>query len=248
MARVAKPAAKTSVKKTTEKASKPATKTVKKPATKTVKTAAKSTVKTAVKSPAKVATKSAAKTATKPSVKIMSAPVSSRDWSWLLGLGILFVIFGFLGLSSVVGVTLISIVFIGFMFLMGGVLQFVDVTRSRRWEAAVWHALIALMYLIGGCFIIWDPVLASTVITALIGWTLVIIGIIRLIMALSLHGTKGWGFSLIASLTAIILGGMILMQWPVSSLWVIGLFISIELLLNGLSYVIMAIAMRNQYR
>lgn len=184
-----------------------------------------------------------------PAKKTSSTPhINARNWSWLLGLGILFVIFGFLGLSSVVGVTLISIVFIGFMFLIAGILQFIDVSKSRQWKPALWHALIALLYFIGGCFIIWDPVLASTVITALIGWTLVVIGIVRLAMAISLHGTEGWFFTLVASIAAIVLGGIILMQWPLSSLWVIGLFISIELLLNGLSYMIMAMSMRSKLK
>lgn len=237
MPRVAKSPAKP-----TKKAS--AKSTPKKAPAKTAVKAAKTTAAPATRAAAKPAVKAAPKT----SVKKANFATSPRNWSWLLGLGILFVIFGFLGLSSVVGVTLLSIVFIGFMFLVGGILQFIDVSRSKQWEAAAWHALIALMYFLGGCFIIWDPVLASTLITALIGWTLVIIGIIRLVMAVSLRGTKGWGFSLIASLAAIILGGIILMQWPVSSLWVIGMFISIELLLNGLSYVIIAVAMRNQLK
>jgi len=188
------------------------------------------------------------KVAKAPAKRKKAVPATARNWSWLLGLGVLFVIFGFLGFGSVVGVTLISIVFIGFMFLIAGVLQFVDGFKSRQWAPAVWHGLIAIMYFIGGCFIIWDPVLASTVITALIGWTLVVIGLIRLVMSISLHGTKGWVFTLIASLAAIILGGVILMQWPLSSLWVIGMFISIELLLNGLSYIVMALAMRSQLK
>ncbi|PJD92557.1 MAG: hypothetical protein CK424_05520 [Legionella sp.] len=169
----------------------------------------------------------------------------NRDWSWLMGLGVLFVIFGCLGLSAVVGVTLISIVFIGMMFLTGGIAQSIDVFKSKQWKVAIWHGLIALFYFIGGCLIIWDPLLASTLITALIAWTLIMIGVVRLVMALSLHGTPGWIFTLISSLAAILLGGLILMQWPLSSLWVIGLFISIELLLNGLHYVILSIAIRN---
>ncbi|MCX7089993.1 MAG: DUF308 domain-containing protein [Legionellales bacterium] len=181
-----------------------------------------------------------------PIKQVTSAAI--RDWKWLLGLGLLFVVFGFLGLSSVVAATLISIVFIGFLFFIAGVLQFVDVSRSKKWKPAVWHGLIALMYFLGGSFLIWDPVLASTVITALMGWTLIAIGMIRLVMALSLHGTPGWIFTLIASVAAIVLGGIILMQWPLSSLWVIGMFISIELLLNGLSYIIIAVSMRNALR
>lgn len=229
------------VKKVTKKIS---PKTVSKAATKATP---KAVSKVTPKAVSKATTKTIAKSSTKPAVKKAALTVD-RNWSWLLGLGILFVVFGFLGLSSVVGVTLISIVFIGFMFVVGGILQLVDASRSRQWQPAVWHGLIAIMYFIGGCFVIWDPVLASTVITALIGWTLVVIGIIRLLMAVSIHGKKGWLFTLVASLAAIILGGIILMQWPLSSLWVIGMFISIELLLNGLSYVIMAVAMRTKFK
>lgn len=210
-------------------------------------TVSKAATKATPKAVSQAKTKTVTKSSTKPSVRKAVSTVD-RNWSWLLGLGILFVVFGFLGLSSVVGVTLISIVFIGFMFLVGGILQLVDASRSRQWQPAVWHGLIAIMYFVGGCFVIWVPVLASTVITALIGWTLVVIGIIRLMMAVSLHGKKGWLFTLVASLAAIILGGIILMQWPLSSLWVIGMFISIELLLNGMSYVIMALAMRTHLK
>ena len=238
------------LKATTKETKKVAKKVTKKISPKTVSKAAtkatpKAVSKVTPKAVSKTTTKTITKSSTKPAVKKAASTVD-RNWSWLLGLGILFVVFGFLGLSSVVGVTLISIVFIGFMFLVGGVLQLVDASRSRQWQPAVWHGLIAIMYFVGGCFVIWDPVLASTVITALIGWTLVVIGIIRLMMAVSLHGKQGWFFTLVASLAAIILGGIILMQWPLSSLWVIGMFISIELLLNGLSYVIMALAMRTQ--
>jgi uncharacterized membrane protein HdeD (DUF308 family) len=34
------------------------------------------------------------------------------------------------------------------------------------------------------------------------------------------------------------------MQWPFSALWIIGLFIAIELIVNGWSYIFIAIAMR----
>ena len=37
---------------------------------------------------------------------------------------------------------------------------------------------------------------------------------------------------------------MIVLQWPVSGLWVIGLFVAIELILNGWSYVFVALAAR----
>lgn len=176
------------------------------------------------------------------------AIATTRNWPWLLGLGVLFVLFGFLGLSMVAGVTILSILFIGALFLIAGVFQFIDVFKSKKWEVAVWHGWVALFYIFGGGLIIYDPLLASTIITALIAWTLIVIGLIRLIMAITLRSTSGWFFLLIASFAAIVLGGIILMQWPASSVWVIGLFISIELLLNGWSYIFMALSIRKKHK
>lgn len=55
---------------------------------------------------------------------------------------------------------------------------------------------------------------------------------------------KNWGWPLISGLVSVLLGGMILAQWPQSGLWIIGLFIAIELLLNGWSYLFIALAAR----
>ncbi len=167
-----------------------------------------------------------------------------RNWGWLLGLGILLVILGCIGLSMTVGLTMASMVLLGVLLLIGGCSQIIDVFKSRRWKAVAWHALIGLLYLVGGIIIIYDPVLASEVITVLIAWVLIIIGISRLIMASILRDEAGWGWLVLAGVAAIVLGILILVQWPYSGLWVIGLFISIEMLINGWSSILIALAIK----
>lgn len=189
-----------------------------------------------------------AKSPAKKPVKKKLTQEQNRNWPLLMGLGIIFVLFGCLGLSMVVGVTLVSILFIGLLFMVSGIIQFVDVFRSREWNVAVWHGFVALFYLIGGGLIIYDPLLASTIITALIAWTLILIGVVRLVMAIKLHNAVGAIWLALASIAAIALGGIILMQWPVSSLWIIGLFVSIELLVTGFSYIFTAFSMNRKLR
>ncbi len=167
-----------------------------------------------------------------------------RSWGWLLGFGIMFILLGCIGLSMVVGVTLASILFLGILLLMGGIIQFIDVFKSRRWKGALLHACIAFFYFIGGAAVIYDPLLTSAIITAFIAWILIIIGIARLIMAFMLRHSREWVWLSLAGIIALILGIMILAQWPLSGLWIIGLFISIELLVNGLSYVLIALTLR----
>jgi len=184
---------------------------------------------------------------TKSPRNIALLPVDlQRNWGWLLGLGILFVVLGFIGLGMTVGLTLVSILFIGALFIIAGAVQIIDVFKSHHWKGVVGHALIAILYIIGGGLIIHDPVLASAVITALIAWILIIIGITRLIMAIVLRHGTGWAWMLFAGVCSIVLGVLILMQWPYSALWIIGMFIAIELIVNGWTYIFIALGMRNR--
>jgi len=102
------------------------------------------------------------------------------------------------------------------------------------------------LYLAGGCVVFYDPFLASTLITGLLAAVLIVIGITRIIMAIALKSSKGWGWLLLAGLTAIILGVLILIQWPISGLWVIGMFIAIEMIVNGWTYIFIALSLRNK--
>ncbi len=168
----------------------------------------------------------------------------TRNWGYLFALGVLFICLGIMGLSMVVGLTLVSILFLGVLFLVAGFAQLIDVFKSSEWKAVLWHALIAILYLLGGVLVIKDPVLASALITAMLAWILILIGITRFVMAYVLRHTSEWGFLLLAGITSSILGILILIQWPFSGLWVIGLFIAIELMMNGWSYLFIALGLR----
>lgn len=167
-----------------------------------------------------------------------------RNWGWLLVLGIVFVILGTIGLGMTIGLTLVSMVFFGVLLCIAGISQLLDVAHCTRWQGMVWHAVIAILYLLVGALVIYDPMLASTVITAMIAAVLIIIGVTRFLMAITLRHTQGWGWLLFAGIIAVLLGVLILMQWPLSGLWIIGLFIAIEMLVNGWTYIFMALALR----
>jgi uncharacterized membrane protein HdeD (DUF308 family) len=89
-----------------------------------------------------------------------------------------------------------------------------------------------------------DPILASISLTMVLAGILIAVGLFRIIMAFELRATQGWFWPLVSGLITILLGGMILAQWPASGFWVIGLFVSIEMILNGWSSVFVALAAR----
>lgn len=168
----------------------------------------------------------------------------SRNWGWLLALGILFVILGTIGLGMTFTLTVASVLFFGVLMLVGGGAQLVQAFQDKGWKSVIWHVLIALLYIGAGIIVVRNPVGASLLLTAMLAGALVAVGVVRIIMAFQLRGDSGWVWLLLGGIVTLLLGLMIFSKWPVSGLWVIGLFVAIEMIVNGWSYVAIALAAR----
>jgi uncharacterized membrane protein HdeD (DUF308 family) len=167
-----------------------------------------------------------------------------KNWGWLLAFGVLSIVLGTIGLGMTFMLTEFTIVFFGVLLVVGGVFQLLDALKCRGWKSTAWHVLIALLYVGGGLLMVLHPVLASVSLTLFLAWILIAVGILRGLMAFQLRPAKGWWWALLSGIVSIALGGLILAQWPESGLWVIGLFVAIELIVNGWSYLFIALAAR----
>ena len=168
----------------------------------------------------------------------------ARKWGWLLALGILMVILGTIGLGATFTLTLATVTFFGILVLIGGGVQLVDAFHHRGWQL-LGKLLVALLYFFVGATMLMNPLLASATLTLMIAWALLFIGLMRVIAAFQMRGMPGWVWTLIGGIAAIVLGIMIMNRWPVSGLWVIGMFVAIELIFNGWGMIMTALAVRN---
>lgn len=165
-----------------------------------------------------------------------------RKWGWLLALGILFIVLGTIGLGMSFALTVVSVLLFGVLLLIGGGAQLVEAFQHQGWKSTLWNILIALLYVVAGLVAIYDPVGASIALTLVIAVALVTIGVFRIIMAFQLRPARGWWWPLLAGIASLVLGGLIFSEWPVTGLWVIGLFVAIEMIFHGWSYVTIALA------
>jgi uncharacterized membrane protein HdeD (DUF308 family) len=168
-----------------------------------------------------------------------------RNWGWLLALGIVSIVLGVIGFYMSFALTLASVLFFGVLILGLGVVQLVHAFTCQGWKSVLWYVLIALLYVAAGIDIIANPVRASEILTLVLAGILIAVGVIRIVMAFQLRPTvDGWYWSLLSGVISILLGGLIVGHWPDSGLWVIGLFVAVELLFNGWSYIFIALAAR----
>jgi uncharacterized membrane protein HdeD (DUF308 family) len=178
---------------------------------------------------------------------LVQAPVLGElvhNWGWLLAQGILLVVLGTIGLGLTFWLTLATVFIFGVLLLIGGGVQIFQAFKCRGWQSVLWHVLIAILYVLAGLLIMSQPLLASTFFTLLLAWVLIGIGVLRLIMAFQFRGASNWFWPLMGGIAAIVLGVIIMTRWPVSGLWVIGLFVAIEMIFSGWTYIVIALGAR----
>jgi uncharacterized membrane protein HdeD (DUF308 family) len=91
--------------------------------------------------------------------------------------------------------------------------------------------------------IIGHPAESAIQLTLIIAIFLMIGGIFRIVFALS-ERFSGWEWVLLNGFVALLLGLMIYKQWPASGLWVIGLFVGIDLIFNGWAWIMLSLGLR----
>jgi uncharacterized membrane protein HdeD (DUF308 family) len=154
------------------------------------------------------------------------------------------VLLGVIALGGVFGLTIATVTFFGILMTIGGVGEVVHCFAARKWSGFFLHLLVGILYVIAGGYMIVHPVAASMALTLILGWAIVITGVSRIIVAFRMHGQKNSVWVLISGIIAVLVGGMILARWPLSSLWIIGLFVAVELIANGWSMIMVSLAIR----
>lgn len=166
-----------------------------------------------------------------------------KNWGWLLVLGMILVALGMIALLDSVLVTAISVIFCGWVLVIAGVIETVQTIRHRRSGHLFLHALNAVLSIVVGIMLLLSPLAGAIALTLLLAAYFTVAGIFRMVTALSLR-LPGWGWALFNGIVTLILGILIWMHWPATGLWVIGLFIGIDLLVVGWSQIMTAIAVR----
>ena len=170
---------------------------------------------------------------------------AKKNWGWLVGLGGAFVVLGLIGLGMSVSLTLAGVMVFGWLLIIGGLLQIIETFQVSGWKSVMWHLIMAVIYVLAGGLILYDPAGSAVAITLFIGIALFVTGLTRIFMAFQLSPARVWWLVLVSGLISILLGIMVMAKWPLSSFWVIGAFIAIELIANGWSYIMMGLAAKD---
>ncbi len=168
-----------------------------------------------------------------------------KNANMLIALGALLLVLGVIGTLGQVVYSFISIGIIGAFAIFAGVLQAIHAMQSTGWKSVSIQWVFALFYLIAGLMAWFFPIPALEGLTIWLAVTFFATGALRLIQAFQHQPFSQWFWLLLSSVMSIVLGFLIMKGWPSSSLWVPGLLMAIEFMLQGWALIFIGIAAKS---
>jgi uncharacterized membrane protein HdeD (DUF308 family) len=174
-------------------------------------------------------------------------PVSKvRDrWGWFLALGVLLIVFGIIAFANLFAATVASVFYIGMLMLIGGFAYLVHAFQVKGWEHGLYWGLSGALYTIAGLLAFWNPALTAVVLTLLMAIALMVAGIFRIWIGVKMRPARGAGWIIVAGIVTALAGLIIALGWPVNSLFVLGIFLAVDLMIQGWAMVALALAARS---
>jgi len=164
------------------------------------------------------------------------APLRTKS-GWIIALGVVYVIAGFVALGSIMIATVASVLIVGVMMIVAGVAELINAFQIKSWGKFLIWALLGVLYIVAGFVTFENPLLAAVVLTLILGASLVASGIIRIIIGFSMKRETPWMWVALSGAITLLLGLLILARWPINSVYILGLFLGIDLIMAGTGWI-----------
>jgi uncharacterized membrane protein HdeD (DUF308 family) len=155
---------------------------------------------------------------------------------WYFALGVLLVILGFVAAGSAVATTMVSVMLFGGLLIIAGISLTVLSFVTGSWSGFFMTLAAGVLLAIAGFAMLNSPPSAATAITMMVGAILIAAGFFRAIASIVMQ-FPSWGWALVSGIASIIIGGLLITNWQNASLYFLGLYIGIDLIIHGISWI-----------
>jgi uncharacterized membrane protein HdeD (DUF308 family) len=169
-----------------------------------------------------------------------------EHWVLFLIEGIVLVVLGFLAIVVPPLATIAVTIFLGWLFLISGIVGLITTFWARHAPGFWWSLLSAILAIAAGIVLLAWPISGAVSLTLLLIVFFTIEGILSIMYALEhkkeLSGR--WSWMLASGIIDLILAAIILLGLPGTVAWALGLLVGINMLFGGVALIAMALHAR----
>ena len=163
---------------------------------------------------------------------------------WLIA-GLISLAGGIFALANPLAATLTAELLAGYMFIIVGILTVFSAFSDQGWGGRILAILLGLALLFLGISLVANPLAGMVSLTFVTGFMLLVVGLFRILLAFSSHVASLRGVLIVSGALSVLLGVMIFANWPQSAVVVLGLFLAVELISNGVSLIVLSLTRKS---
>ncbi len=171
-------------------------------------------------------------------------------WGLFLAQGLIMVLLGVFAIIWPQISTLAVELYVGWMFLISGLLGLVTMFVASSVAGFLWSLLTAALSLLVGLLLLWHPVQGAVSLTLVLIAFFIAEGIFQIAGAIRHREAfpDTWGWLLMSGLADLVLAAMLIGGWPSTAIWALGLIVGLNLITSGVAIVMVAVAARKMVR
>ena len=163
---------------------------------------------------------------------------------WLTVLGVVTAITGFIAVGSPLGAGIGVSLMVGIAMVIGGGARILAAFSAGSFGQGTLAFLGGILALVAGVICLARPGLALETMTLMLGVYLLMDGVSAAVLAFHVRPHDGWGWMLCSAALSVVLGFMLLREWPLSGMWAVGTLVGINLVFSGASMLSIASSLR----
>ncbi len=166
-----------------------------------------------------------------------------EHWGWYLAEGLILILLGLAAIVLPPLATLAATLVLGWLFLLCGIVGIVATIRMREAPGFWWSLLSAVLALVVGGLLLWDPLRGALSLTLVLTAFFLVDGVASIMYALKhRHDASGrWGFILASGVITLLLAVVIMVGLPGTAAYTLGLLVGIDMLFSGSMLVALAV-------
>ncbi len=163
---------------------------------------------------------------------------------WFIAIGVLFIVLGIFAIAEPFAAGLGVTLLVGWLLVIGAVAHFIAAFKGGGARHVILQLLVGIVYLIGGLYFLTHTIMGVSTLTLLLSGVILAEGVLEILAYFRLRNMHAAPWLLINGVVTLLLGGLIWFHWPSSSVWAIGTLVGVNLLMTGISRLMLGLAAR----
>jgi len=161
--------------------------------------------------------------------------IERRSNAWFVLGSIVMVVAGILAICLPLATTTALGILLAWLLIAAGIGHLIAAFRFESFGSFVWELLVATAGIFAGIYLRTHPTIGPMALTFLLAVLFLVSGISEFALFFRIRAAPHSGWILLNAAVDIIIGLVVLRNWPANSLWLLGVLVGIGLLVAGIT-------------